>query len=147
MAPPTLVMPRSRALDWTCAAMILAWGIVLLLPGETFTSPAYEFLADLGTEAAWGSTLIVIGALRVVALIVNGHWQEGSPVMRAVAAALGVIVWSLFLAGFVDLSIARSAVSPGAGVYLVLLGADLFSCARAGADAVRARQVARVQRV
>lgn len=142
-APLSVVMPRSRALDWACAAMIVSWGVTLVLPGATLElSSAYAFLLAVAPEATWAGIFLAVGLLRFAALVINGHWKEGSPVLRAIAAGIGAVVWLLFLAGFLDLSIDRGVVSAGVGVNLVLLGADLFSCARAGADAVRARQVA-----
>lgn len=141
--PLSTVMPRSRALDWTCAAMIFVWGVTLALPGATFsTSAAYGFLEAIASEESWAVILVAIGMLRFSALIINGHWTEGSPVIRAFAACLGAIVWLLFFAGFLELSIRGGIVLAGVGINLVLLGADIFSAARAGADAVRARQVA-----
>lgn len=142
-APLHVVMPRSRALDWACAAMILQWGVTLLFPGNTLqSSPAYGFLLEITGESTWASIFLAIGILRVAALLINGHWKEGSPVLRGMAAIMGAMVWSLFLAGSVDVSIARGVLSVGVGVNLVLLGADIFSAARAGADTIRARQIA-----
>lgn len=132
----------SRALDWFCAAMVLAWGISLALPGETLaSSPAYEFFVERGiSETAWASILISVGALRLLALVVNGHAPQGSPIVRGLAAFLGVIIWAHFLAGFLDVSIRMGVASAGIGINLVMLGADIFSTGRASADAIRARQ-------
>jgi len=136
-------MPRSRALDWACAAAIFLWGVTLLFPGATLeASDAYRFLRAIAGEEAWAATFLAIGAMRFAALIINGHWKEGSPVLRAIAACMGLVCWTLIFTGFVDLSIERGVISVGVSMYLVLMGADIFSAARAGADAVRARQVA-----
>lgn len=138
-----VVMPRSRALDWACAAAIFLWGVTLLFPGATLeASDAYRLLRELADEGVWAAIFLATGALRFAALLINGHWKEGSPVLRAIAACLGFVCWTLIFTGFLELSLDRGVVSVGAAMYLVLMGADIFSAARAGADAVRARQVA-----
>src|SRR3990167_10137656 len=53
----------SRALDWFCAAMVLAWGVSLALPGSTLTSsPAYEPFLEKASEPVWAGILIFIGS-------------------------------------------------------------------------------------
>ena len=131
----------SRALDWFCAAMVLAWGVSLALPGSTLTSsPAYEPFLEKASEPVWAGILIFIGSLRFVALFINGHAPQGSPILRGVAAFLGVIIWAHFFAGFLDVSIRMGVASAGIGINLVMLGADMFSTGRAAADTIRARQ-------
>jgi hypothetical protein len=128
---------RPRALDWMCAAMIFGWGVTLLLPGETLTSsPAYLELLDRFPESVWGVILLGIGLLRFAALLINGHWRP-SPLLRGAAALLGAIVWGQFLLGFLATSLIMGVVSAGVAVNAVMLIADLYSTARAGADYVR----------
>lgn len=135
------VTRRSRALDWFCAAMVMGWGVSLALPGNTLgSSPAYAPFLERFPEPVWAAILIAVGMLRFVALMINGHAPQGSPVLRGLAALLGVLIWTHFLYGFLDVSIRMGVASAGIGINVVMLGADFFSMGRAAADATRARQ-------
>lgn len=118
--------------------MILGWGLTLAAPGDTLAAfPAYDLLEARAPENTWALTLILIGIMRMVALIINGRLPRGSPVARGFAAFLGALVWSQFFAAFLDFSWRTGAPSGGLTVYFVLCVADVFSCGRAGWDAVR----------
>jgi hypothetical protein len=135
-----VVYRKSRALDWVCAAMILAWGITLAAPGNAMAqSPVYRIFLEKFPEPVWAFILCAIGVARLLALIINGHAPRGSPVLRGGAAFLGVIVWGHFLGGFLDVSIRNGTLSGGVGLNIVMLGAEIFSIGRATADAMRAR--------
>lgn len=141
MTDVEIAQHQSRALDWGCAVMILAWGIALLIPGNTLTSaPAYESILDRAPEWAWGALCIAVGLIRGVALIVNGRIYEGSPIIRAVAAAIGAMVWVQFLLAFLIISNQAGVISLGVPAALVMAGLDLFCAARAGSDAIHGRR-------
>jgi hypothetical protein len=145
VAPATTVTVRKgSAIDWLCGAMLLAWGLSFAAPGDTLaSSPAYAGLAEKAPEAAWAVALIVVGLARFGALVVNGLLPRGSPVLRGAAAFLGVLIWGLFLSGFIAVSWRMWVISAGVGVNLVMLGGDIFCCGRAAADAMRAHDVHR----
>lgn len=139
-----VVYRRSRALDWMCAAMILVWGLTLALPGQSFSLSALQrVMHGEFSEDFWATVLILLGLMRVAALLINGHMPRGSPVLRLISAFIGVLVWSYFLELFVELWVATGIIATGCGVSAVLVGADLFSTGRAAADFMRARHVHR----
>lgn len=131
---------RTRALCWTCAFMVFGWGVTLAMPGNTLESfPAYALLATRLSEGTWAAVLITIGVARFIALIVDYRvrYQSGA-LVRCAASFAGVLVWSQFIASFVNYSMNMGALSPGFTVYLVLVGADLYSTGRAMQDWMKA---------
>ena len=130
---------KSRALDWGCAIMGMAWGAALLLPGNTFGLWQSDLLDRL-PETAWGVLCIVVALVRAAALIINGRLHEGSPAVRAGATVLSFFVWGQFAVAFVTISYYTGVVSLGVPVALVMAGLDLFCTVRAGSDTIHARR-------
>lgn len=135
------VYKRTRLADWLCAGAALLWGLTFALPGDVLeSSAAYGPLADRFTEETWATILITIGLFRCVALIINGHMAQGSPVIRCISALVGALVWSQALYGFAAFWIATGIPTPGVAATLVPLIGDLVTAARAAVDAIRAKQ-------
>ena len=130
---------KSRKLDWGCAIMILAWGVTLLLPGNTFGFWQSELLDRL-SEPIWGILCVTVGVVRAGALIINGRLHEGSPAVRAGATVLSFFVWGQFAVAFVTVSYFTGVVSLGVPVALVMAGLDLFCAVQAGSDTIHARR-------
>jgi hypothetical protein len=130
----------ARGLDWACSAMIAAWGGLLALPGDTFAnSPSLALVAERFPESQWAVGLILLGLIRIAALIVNGRLPQGSPAARGIGAALSAVVWSQFFVASLDASIRDGVALPGIGVNLVLLGCEMVTVVRSTRDFVRAR--------
>lgn len=91
-----------RALEWQYAAMMIAWGLYLWLPMETFKQPQYALLKAIAPEVVWGAFSLALGSVRMMALYINGNIRH-TPLVRCVGAGLGVIWWIvltfLFLTG------------------------------------------------
>lgn len=135
---------QSRAMEWLLAAMMVLWGIGLLMPWDSFASPTYRHLSALGPEDAWGLFSMAVGAARAAALYYNGGWHR-TPLLRFAGALLGTIWWAVLLWLF-WLS-ARDSGPPAAIFwYPCLIFAELFACDRTGRDAARYRSFRRSAR-
>lgn len=133
---------KSRALDWQLATIIIAVGSALGLPGETLAvSKMGATLLARANETQWSAFLIFIGLARIAALIINGRWRDGSPVIRSGAAAFGAVIWSQFAVASLDVSLRGGVSNLALPVWLSLLGGDLFCMARSAVDARRAHRV------
>jgi hypothetical protein len=117
------------------AAMMVAWGLVLLLPMRTFEMPIYSYLAAIADEEVWGAFSVAVGGFRMAALYVNGAWRR-TPLIRAAGAVLGM-VWWIVLALLVFLAAEQGIghFPAGAAFYPVCLAFEALSCWRAGFDA------------
>ncbi|MDI4231468.1 hypothetical protein OZ411_01395 [Bradyrhizobium sp. Arg237L] len=85
-------MSQTRSVEWLLASMMLAWGFGLLLPGDTMSLPQHRMLGAIAPEFVWAAWSVSIGAVRVVALYINGSWRR-TPLFRVAGASLGLIWW------------------------------------------------------
>lgn len=133
----------TRSLEWALAFLMVGWGTVLLLPGETLDNPSYRWIAVLAPEAFWASLSIWVGALRLIALTINGRWRR-TPLLRLAGAVLG-FVWFLTLGVLLWLSVSElpAGIPGGLAFYVVCAGAEAWSCWRSAQDAYFARSFAR----
>lgn len=133
----------ARAAEWALAAILFNWGWILLLPKETFGREAYALMLAIMPESSWGVACLVIGAVRLVALVINGTfantaYSRYSPHVRATMAGLSCFFWLQIV-----LSFALAPVGTGMAVYPVLMVLDLYCVYRAAGDAKHSDEVAR----
>jgi hypothetical protein len=84
-----------RIVEWQHTFIMLAIGLALIWPEPTMTGPLFVPLIEIMPEKAWAALMLVMGAVRSCALIVNGVAPTGSPIARMFVAWIGVMVWSL----------------------------------------------------
>lgn len=119
-----------RISEWLMSGILLSWGITLLYNPVIFDAPQNYALARLATQPVWGWLCLVMGAVRWVALTINGAWRA-SPHIRMVCAFLSCFFWLQ-----ISLGIAGSAiVSTGIAVYPWFLLLDSYNTFRAATDA------------
>ena len=131
---------RLRVGEWLCGAMLFAWGALVYAPAATFeNSLAFDVMAQIGSEATWGSAVMTVGTLRLMALIINGTFAAFpyAAHARAVTAMLGCFVWLQVSLGFWESGVATTALA----VYPFLLVFEIFNTASAWSDAVWLRRL------
>lgn len=69
-------MTQTRSVEWLLAAMMLAWGVGLLFPGNTMSLPQYRLLNDLAPEFVWAAWSLTIGAYGSSRFTSTGHGGE-----------------------------------------------------------------------
>ncbi|MGQ4272495.1 hypothetical protein [Terrihabitans sp. B22-R8] len=132
--PPMFLRFRSTFIDrfaeWVLACILFSTGLMLLRPEETFAaSPVYEGLARIATEEHWGLFCLVGGAIRLVALTINGAWMPTYH-FRSVAAFLSCFFWLQFSLGLFG----SGSTAIGVAVYPWLLLADIVCVYKIGRD-------------
>lgn len=88
-------------------------GLVKLVPGE--------FIAAF---------FIIVGSVRIAALIANGHWPKYGPWMRSIGSGAGALIWSQMFLSLIAVS-PDDLTSLGAPVYFVLTWVEFISIYRA----------------
>lgn len=73
---------------------------------------------------------IIVGLVRIAALIANGHWKKVGPWLRSIGAAAGALIWSQLFLSLIAVS-PDDLTSLGAPVYLVFTMVELISIYRA----------------
>lgn len=123
---------KARASEWVLASILSSIGLMLLRPDDIFgQSSVYIGLAQIASQHTWGWFCLVGGAIRLVALTINGYWIPSSYHLRALTAFLGCLFWFQFALGlFVS---DRPTIILVTVPWLFLM--DLINCHRAAVDA------------
>jgi hypothetical protein len=131
---------ENRISELGASLIMLALAIHLALWPDPIAASEFRLLLEVLPQAwlKWG--FLIAGALRLAALVANGKWPYRGPVLRAIGALSGAIIWSQISAALYRLSgVAGTPLSPGISVYLVLSVIELLSMYRALVMANRAR--------
>lgn len=124
-------MSQTRSVEWLLAALMVAWGVGLMLPGDSMSLPQYKLLAVLAPEYVWSSWSISIGLIRIVALYVNGSWKR-TPLIRSTCAGFGIIWWLVLI--FLFKGATDGPVPAGLMFYPVFIAFEGYSVYRGARD-------------
>jgi hypothetical protein len=119
-----------RQMEWFMAGITLAWGLVLLLPIETFNTPTWSMFDKIAPEWGWGGLMAALGFARLAGLLINGSLPVATPWIRVVSAAIGFCIWVLVCFNFA----VSGVVSTWLAVYPALALAECVNIYRAAHD-------------
>lgn len=123
-----------RAIEWWSAGLMATWGLyTLAIPGMYEVNPAMGGLLLFAPQHVWGLVTLIVGSLRLAALIVNGFWHR-TPAVRWVTSMLSALVWFLVTSALVNAPV----LNPGVIVYGWHIIADIYSAFRSASDFVEA---------
>lgn len=137
MPPLTVLLSHGRAkfhvrmAEWMLGFAMFGAGLQLARPLETFALGPYVYIRQIADEQSWAIAFILIGALRLLVLIINGSMPRGSPHLRGSFAAVCGVIWAL-LAVEVFASGVPSLLFPFCSVFLV---AEFINTFRAFSEA------------
>jgi hypothetical protein len=115
-----------RKQDWFLASMLATFGVVLLVDdGRLNTVAAWDHLWKIASPRVWGWMSLIIGTIRLCALLVNGTFQSfrWSPHIRLIAAALTCFMWFNLVLGIMLAGVMTTA----AAIYPHLLVFELYN--------------------
>lgn len=135
----------ARAAEWALAAVIFLWGWVLLLPHATFDLPAYHIMRAMAPETVWGFACVLIGVVRLGALVVNGTFANTAYSRWSPHVRMGMSFLSVFFWYSVTMTFLTGSSPPGTGlaVYPVLLALEIYCTFRAARDSRNSDDAAR----
>lgn len=120
-----------RLAEWTFAAILCSWGLMLLRPEDSFSlSIAMDPLSRVASETAWGYYCMLVGGLRLAALFINGWMVPHTYVIRSMCSFLSVLAWLTISMGLV----ASGAATTGLAVYPWICLAEVVCLYRTGRD-------------
>ncbi|WP_298958800.1 hypothetical protein [uncultured Methylobacterium sp.] len=135
-----------RLFEWAMAVMMLLVALTLAVPGDTLERASLRPVAALGfSEEGMALFFGVVGTLRMAALVLNGHINNGlarpnGANVRAACSGFGaVIMGQLTLALVVD-ALSADAPSFVIPVFGTLTVFEAISCYVARRDAVARRR-------
>lgn len=130
------LLEHGRATEWMTSLITLGFGVTLLLPGNSFYSPAFSVFVDIGfTEWTLGVPAILLALCRIVALYLNGSQPRRSPAARMIGAIVGSACFAMIAMTFLWPTLANGLpYSTAVTTYLFLALFDALSAYRSGAD-------------
>lgn len=121
-----------RLSEWEGAAILMLWGVVLLLPEQMFASDDWLAFRTLFSEQTLGTAFLLGGVLRLMILAANGAWRPMYH-LRAWMAMSSAVIWFSILLGFMS----RGTTGTWIAVYPVLFAAEVVNVYRAIGDAAK----------
>lgn len=120
-----------RMMEWFNSGHMILFGLILLLPAETFNQPAFSAFRQLvPSEDFLGWIMLMIGCLRIIGLVVNGAREKVTPQIRQFSAGIGCLIWSGICYGFAS----SDVVSTWLAIYPLLALGELVNIFRAARD-------------
>lgn len=114
---------RDRLHEWTMAATMILIGLQVAF-----------WPSLLGDWSAVWPLMIVVGSLRLAALIANGRSYVYGPRIRSFGALAGALMWSQILVALIVVLPRPAAPSLEISVLLVMTVGELYSSYRAATD-------------
>lgn len=122
---------QTRSLEAGLAFIMLAVGLQLLRPGDTFSAPPYTVLRTYVSEDHAGQIFVGVGLLRMIALFRNGRWHS-SPLVRLAGCSIGTGFWFTLATALAQAEYGVPALLPI--IAGAVTGLEFYSGLRTGFD-------------
>lgn len=128
---------RSRSVELFLSVVMTLSGLMFLWPGDTLLNPVYVSLRRWvevfpGNESSLGLILVVIGSVRIAALIINGRLRP-TPLARAAGCMVGSLYWAVLSLAYIDAPIHGAPV--GLAWSLTAIAFETFAAMKSAEDA------------
>lgn len=124
----------TRFSEWAISLGLLTWGIIVFSQQTLFEGNSnFEVMSQIADEKMWGFSAILIGAIRLIFLFVNGTYQQSGHI-RAVGAILSIIIWTFILASYAALPF----IAPNLASLFLIITIDMYNLWHAAGDARKA---------
>ena len=124
-----------RGAEWLVSSAMVSIGIVLLMPGDSLSIPAYRFFDEFHFgDAGWSAVFLTVGGASLATLWWNGRSPRSST-YRRVACAVRFMLWMQLFVSLMAVSMfGPRPVAPGAGFSATFMLFELISFYRAMRD-------------
>ena len=132
-----------RISEWLMAYPAACMGLALMMQPTMFaTSPSFGAIERLGDEAFWTTLVLLCAVVRLIALTVNGTFEnfKYSPHLRLAASAVGIAFWSQFTLGFLMSALFEHGAWSAVVAYSTFCLAELANIYRSWVDVTKARK-------
>lgn len=120
---------NNRIAEAVKAVIMIGIGIQMIaFPASHF--PALRLISMVTTEGMAMALFLIVGFMRIAALIANGSWPEYGPWMRSIGALVGALIWSNMFLSLV-LVTPPDQTTLGAPIFFVFTVVEFISIYRA----------------
>lgn len=125
----------TRTVEHAFSWIMIVWGLSVLTGDYLVDGPSTPWGPMLSILPAWGwgVTAVLIGAARIVALILNGHWHP-TPEIRLVGAVWGAMFWIALIYCYSLAIMAGAPDFPMRKALYVFVVFEFYACYRCGLD-------------
>lgn len=125
----------NRVFEWVMTAAMLCIALTLFLSPRSIEASSFRLMLAAGyTQFAAAFFFLIAGGLRICALFANGTLPVYGPLVRAIGALAGAVIWGQMGIALLGMSPITGTISAGVPVYFALVGGELYSCFRAVTD-------------
>lgn len=124
-----------RRSEWVNSGVMIGWGLIIIFDGRPLEGAWYA-LGQVFGELVWALMFMIIGVLRLIALLANGTFPHSwygrwSPHVRVAASLISALAWfQLVLA-----SIYAPYLTTGLAAYLGFFVSDALNTLSSSAEA------------
>lgn len=139
---------NNRKLEWLTALMFINFAVTTAIWPDTISKGAFKYLNVFGLSPIMMVCLLgAFSYMRVMALYYNGRGLPWSARARFVCSVFGVYIFGHMALALAYLKTETGELSLGVGTHVILAGAELYSCLRAGADVNEKRKTGPIETV
>lgn len=120
---------EGRLFEWMMAVSMVLLAFEIYLWPRTIEFSAFTELSQVMTSAFIGLFLGIVGLVRIVSLLLNGHQVRGlriGPFLRSLMAVFCALMWTQFALALFQLSIDRGVPSPGLPFWSTFVLGELY---------------------
>jgi hypothetical protein len=128
-----------RLYEWAMGLIMISLGLAMTIWPAMCRGSILQVLLAIMPEAVAGLLFLVLGILRLFALIANGSSCVIGPRLRTTVATVASMIWTTFTLSMSEVSIKQGFPSPMVFFFSVFTLAELYVSYRAALD-VRIRK-------
>jgi hypothetical protein len=120
-----------RLLELALAIAFFAEGVLLIFSPDSILDGSLRFMLDVMSVGTIAGVFILIGASRIIALVLNGNWMPYGAYTRAVGAAVGALMLAQMDAALITFSLHGNALPFGTPLFAIFALFEAVSMYRA----------------
>lgn len=107
----------------------ISFGLVLILPFETFSNPIYSGLKGIAPEYVWGLIFAIAGVYQLITMVL-----KRKSILKMIGFSLLTFLWSFSGTAILVNDIMHSYLSTGFTNYLCIAGLSFYMSYMMGGD-------------
>ena len=131
---------EGRLFEWVMGLSMLGLAIEIWKHPAILENSSFQQLTEVLSPFFVGVFMAVVGGVRVIALLINGHWvveHRTGPLLRAGAAVLCGWMWAQFAWALIDGSLERGYTFPSLPFWLMFSLGEIYVAYKAALNARR----------
>ena len=120
---------EGRLFEWMMSISMVLLAFEIYLYPRTIEFSAFTELNQVMSDKFVGLFLGVVGTIRIVSLLLNGHHFRGiriGPFLRSLMAVFCALMWTQFALALFQISVDRSIPSPGLPFWSTFVLGELY---------------------